>query len=235
MNPPESLSVQCLQTRCQESRLESAMCVKVFSLRATHGFGCNCRLVSCFKAKRFLSARRWCARRPDFWLKLQTAWSYAEAISAPRRVLFGKERVLPFLVSPSLHFVEGVWLQEVNQIEGLASFTPRLHRCRGDCRENQSAPRTGPKCLCRAADKVCAALRPALVKKGGGRGTSFICVRRVDTVWNRFDRNEFCRWQRKNAPCKWVIYMTDVYFLLEIHNRCTAHTGNLDIFIKRLN
>lgn len=85
----------------------------------------------------------------------------------------------------------------MNQIEGLADFTPRLHRCRGrHCRaaEKTRAQRAENQSVsAEAVEKVCAALWPAPVKEGGGRGKSLICVRRVDTVWNRFDRTKI-RW-----------------------------------------
>ena len=83
-------------------------------------------------------------------------------VGAPRRALFRTE-IVPFPVSHSLHFIEGVWLQEVNEMKGLAAFTPRLHRCReaagllvDGSAENQSAV------------KVCAALACLIVKEGGG-------------------------------------------------------------------
>lgn len=81
----------------------------------------------------------------------------------------------------------------MNQIEGLAGFTPRLHRCRGEvqgCREDGGATSREPECLCTNVEKVKAALWPASVKEGGGGAREDFCVRRVDAVWSRFDRKK---------------------------------------------
>lgn len=48
------------------------------------------------------------------------------------------------------------------------------------CREDESATSREPECICRDVEKVNAALWPASVKEGGGRGKSFICVRRLE-------------------------------------------------------
>ena len=60
-------------------------------------------------------------------------------LAAPQRALLRPERFLPF--PPSLHFWAGVWLQEANQMEGLAAFTPRLRERLEGCRGDQSAKR----------------------------------------------------------------------------------------------
>lgn len=173
MNPLCSLSLQGLQTLRlkpgEETARQSASRFAISVGYLVHRF--------CFWYNTFFSAEPCSAFRSG-----QPGISFADAMT-PVSDFFS----LLLSLSLSLHFWVEARLQEVNQTEGLAAFLLRVFRTgRLGCGD-QSARRTEPKCLCRAAGKVCAALRACLiVKEGGGRGKSF---RRVDTVCNNCDTN----------------------------------------------
>lgn len=109
-----------------------------------------------------------------------------------------QKRFLPFPpVSPSLStFGKELEYRKWIKLRGWQLLLQRLHRCRGDCksrRERNQAERTRVS-VQSCSESLCSSLACLIVKEGGGWRKSFICVRRVDTLWNSYDRNLLKLW-----------------------------------------